>query len=55
VCSGEQLFNCSKAGFYGTYLLPDVAVDSRGFTVAYTLSTWDPYNVALFSARFELP
>jgi hypothetical protein len=54
-CAGQQLFNCSKAGFYGTYLLPDVSVDAQGFTVAYTMSTWDPYNVALFTARFEHP
>lgn len=52
-CSGERLFNCSQASFYGTYLLPDVAVDATGFTVSYTMSTWSPYNVALFSARFE--
>lgn len=54
-CTGDRLFNCSKAGLYGTYLLPDVLVDTDGFTVAYTMSTWDPYNVALFSARFDLP
>ncbi len=54
-CIGERLFNCSKASFYGTYLLPDIAVDATGFRVAYTLSTWDPYNVALFTARFETP
>lgn len=52
-CSGERLFNCSKAGFYGTYLFPDLAVDDTGFSVTYTMSTWDPYNVALFTARFE--
>lgn len=54
-CSGERLFNCDKAGFYGTYVLPDVAVDATGFRVTYTMSTWDPYNVALFSARFDQP
>ncbi len=54
-CSGERLFNCSKASFYGTYLFPDVAVDGSGFSVTYTMSTWDPYNVALFTARFESP
>ena len=54
-CGGERLFNCSKASFYGTFLLPDVIVDSGGFTVSYTMSTWDPYNVALFSARFSMP
>jgi hypothetical protein len=29
--------------------------DATGFTVSYTMSTWDPYNVALFSARFDYP
>lgn len=54
-CTGERLFNCSKAGFYGTYLFPDPVADATGFTVTYTMSTWDPYNVALFSARFDRP
>lgn len=54
-CSGERLFNCSKAGFYGTYLFPDPAVDATGFSITYTMSTWDPYNVALFTARFQYP
>ncbi|MBL8743121.1 MAG: DUF4185 domain-containing protein [Myxococcales bacterium] len=52
-CSGERLFNCSHAGFYGIYLLPDLLLDTSGFTVSYTMSTWSPYNVALFSARFD--
>ena len=52
-CAGERLFNCSKASFYGTYLFPDLAVDGAGFSVTYTMSTWDPYNVALFTARFD--
>lgn len=54
-CSGDRLFDCSKASFYATYLLPDVVLDADGFTVSYTMSTWDPYNVALLSARFTLP
>lgn len=54
-CNGERLFNCSKASFYGVFLLPDIVVDATGFTVSYTMSTWDPYNVALFSTRFEDP
>lgn len=52
-CSGERLFNCSQGTFYGTYLFPDLIVDDTGFSVTYTMSTWDPYNVALFTARFE--
>jgi hypothetical protein len=53
-CTGEQLFHCDRAGFYGTYLFPDV-IKGPGtkFTVAYTMSTWDPYNVALMQATFE--
>lgn len=54
-CAGERLFNCDKAGFYGTYLFPSAAVDGACFEVTYTMSTWDPYNVALFTARFEQP
>ncbi len=54
-CVGDQLFNCGKAGFYGTYLFPHVAGTPSDFTVTYTMSTWDPYNVALFSARFTAP
>lgn len=52
-CTGEQLFHCDRAGFYGTYLFPDVIKDGDAFTVAYTMSTWDPYNVALMQATFE--
>ncbi len=52
-CAGGRLFHCGKAGFYGSYLLPDAAVGPEGsFTVTYTLSTWNPYNVALLRATF---
>ncbi len=62
-CAGERLFNCDKAGFYGTYLFPSAACggtnriseDGACFEVTYTMSTWDRYNVALFTARFEQP
>ena len=54
VCSGERLFNCGQAGFYGTYLLPHLSADANGsFSVTYTMSTWNPYNVALMSATFN--
>lgn len=52
-CGPQQLFNCSKAGFYGTYLFPFVRGDRNEFTVTYTMSTWDPYNVALMQATFS--
>jgi len=52
-CLGERLFNCDKAGFYGTYLLPELVVNPDGsFSVAFTMSTWNPYNVALMRATF---
>ena len=28
-CLGEQMFNCARTGFYGTYLLPEVIETSR--------------------------
>lgn len=53
-CSGERLINCDRAGFYGTYMLPDVTVKPDGsFAIDFVMSTWDPYNVALMSARFR--
>jgi hypothetical protein len=53
-CLGEQLFHCDRAGFYGTYLLPEVKVQPDGsFVVSYVMSTWDPYNVALMQATFK--
>jgi Domain of unknown function (DUF4185) len=53
-CIGEQLMNCDRAGFYGTYMLPDVAPKPDGsFAIDFFMSTWDPYNVALMSASFR--
>ena len=51
-CRGEQFFNCNRTGFYGTYLFPDVIATDDGFTVTYTMSSFSPYNVALFQATF---
>jgi hypothetical protein len=51
-CEGPQMFNCTRTGFYGTYLLPDVATTGTGFTVTYTMSSFSPYNVALFQTTF---
>jgi hypothetical protein len=53
-CSGARLFNCDRAAFYGTYLLPEVAAHADGsFSVSFMMSTWDPYNVALMRATFH--
>jgi len=51
-CQGEQFMNCDRTGFYGTYLFPEVVRDPTGFTVTYTMSSFDPYNVALFTTKF---
>lgn len=51
-CQGDQFMNCNRTGFYATYLFPDVILTPDGFTVTYTMSSFDPYNVALFSATF---
>jgi hypothetical protein len=52
-CLGKQMFNCNRTGFYGTYLFPAVASDAHAFTVTYTMSSFSPYNVALFQTTFS--
>jgi hypothetical protein len=53
-CNGQQLFHCDRAGFYGTYLLPDVKKNADGsFDASFLMSTWDPYNVALIRATYQ--
>jgi hypothetical protein len=48
------MFNCGSAGFYGTYMLPDAITNPDGsFSIAFTMSTWNPYNVALMQATFD--
>ncbi len=56
-CVGAQMIQCSGGNtFYGAYLLPEVAVQSGGtFTVDYTLSTGNPYDVVLMQATFSGP
>ena len=50
-CVGEQILHCSKAGLYGTYLLPRIKTNPDGsFDIAFVASTWDPYSVVLMSA-----
>ncbi len=53
-CSGERLFECEHAGFYGTYMLPTATVHGDGsFSIDFLMSTWIPYNVALMTATFR--
>jgi hypothetical protein len=52
-CAGVQMFDCDMTGFYGSYLLPDAVTANNQFTVAYTLSSFAPYNVALFQSTFS--
>jgi Domain of unknown function (DUF4185) len=52
-CAGQQMFNCDRTGFYGTYLLPTVMLGGDAFTVTYTMSSFSPYNVALFQTTFS--
>jgi hypothetical protein len=51
-CQGAQFMDCDRTGFYGSYLLPAVTPAPNGFTVTYTLSSFDPYDVALFQTSF---
>jgi hypothetical protein len=58
-CPGDQILHCDKAGLYGAYILPAVGVTPRqdGGTqldVPFVVSTWDPYNVVLLSARVRI-
>jgi hypothetical protein len=51
-CNGAQMFNCNRTGIYGTYLFPAVSETATTFTVTYTMSSFSPYNVALFRTTF---
>jgi hypothetical protein len=53
-CVAPQFMNCSRTGFYGAYLFPRATLDGDRFDIAFTLSSFDPYNVALFRASFTL-
>ena len=60
-CRGEQVLHCDAAGVYGAYALPFItqsdALDGSGgveLSVPFLLSTWDPYNVALFVTRVSM-
>ncbi len=54
-CAGAEMMNCDRTGFYGTYLLPAATDVAGGFAVTYTMSSFDPYNVALFQTSFAGP
>lgn len=54
-CVGKQMFNCYRTAFYGTYLFPEVTRSGTDFTVTYTMSSFSPYNVALFQTTFHQP
>ena len=54
VCEGNEIIHCDRAGFYAPYMLPSPIINGDGsFTVSFTMSTWDPYNVALMYATFR--
>jgi len=46
------MFNCAKTGFYGTYLFPEATLNGNAVTVTYTMSSFSPYNVAVFQSTF---
>jgi hypothetical protein len=53
-CAGSQMIHCSQGTLYGAYLLPEIAVHADGsFTVTYTMSTGNPYDVVLMKATFS--
>ena len=54
-CNGTQFLDCDRTGFYGSYLLPSAHDDGTTFELSYTLSSFAPYNVALFTATFSRP
>jgi hypothetical protein len=48
------MFDCDRTGFYGTYLLPYATTTAASVTVTYTMSSFAPYNVALFQTTLSL-
>jgi hypothetical protein len=58
-CPGDQVLHCDSAGLYGTYLVPAVHVTeepdgSRVLELPFLASTWNPYNVVLFTTTVRL-
>ncbi|HEY2327236.1 MAG TPA: DUF4185 domain-containing protein, partial [Gaiellaceae bacterium] len=52
-CEGTQFLDCDRTGFYGAYLMPDVAAADHTLAATFTLSSFAPYNVALYRATFS--
>jgi hypothetical protein len=52
-CDGVQMFDCDRTAFYATYLMPRLNRTQNSFTVTYTMSSFAPYNVALFQTTFS--
>jgi hypothetical protein len=51
--SDTSELQCSQTGFYGTYLVPSVIKHGSDVTITYTMSSFSPYNVALFQTTFS--
>jgi hypothetical protein len=51
--------HCAVAGLYGAYILPAISVADAGngareLDIPFLVSTWDPYNVVLFTTTVRL-
>jgi len=58
-CPGDEILHCDRAGLYGAYLLPTASsspASDGGFdlTLPFVVSTWDPYDVVVFSAAVHV-
>lgn len=58
-CTDAELLHCDRAGLYGAYALPVIQAEVQGalwlsLRIPILVSTWDPYNVVLFSAGVDL-
>ena len=58
-CPGAQVLHCESAGLYGAYLVPAVSVvelpgGARELELPFLVSTWNPYNVVLFTTTVRL-
>jgi hypothetical protein len=54
LCEGAQVLHCDRAGLYGAYALPFIVEDGASLVIPFVVSTWDPYNVALFTTRVNV-
>lgn len=58
-CPGAQITHCNIGWLYGTYMLPSatatpVAGGSFDLQLPFLVSTWDPYNVVLFTTSVHV-